>query len=76
MQGQTKNELLDCSFLMFGQKEFQHGRRTASSNEPILQTLHSLLLNFGSVKSSLDSLNSRLDSLVRSERASKMDFLL
>jgi hypothetical protein len=52
------------------------GRRTASSNEPILTSLHNLLVNFGSIKSSLDSLDSRLSSLVRSERVSGMDFLL
>jgi len=52
------------------------GRRTASSNEPILISLHNLLVNFGSIKASLDSLDSRLNSLVRSERVSGMDFLL
>ena len=52
------------------------GRRSTSSNEPILKTLHNLLANFGIIKSSLDSLDSRLDGLVRSERVSGMDFLL
>jgi hypothetical protein len=56
--------------------ELDPGRRTASSNEPILKTLHNLIVNFSSIKTSLDSLDSRLDSLVRSERVSGMDFLL
>lgn len=52
------------------------GRRTASLNEPMLTSLHDLLANFSTVKDGLESLDTRLNSLVRSERAAAMDFLL
>ena len=52
------------------------GRGTVTLNEPILASLHNLLVNFGAVKDGLESLDIRLNSLVRSERASAMDFLL
>ena len=52
------------------------GRRADPSNEPILQTLHSLLLNFSSIKNRLEQLHLSIGDITYSERASKMQFLL
>lgn len=53
-----------------------NGRRTDPLNEPILQTLHSLLLNFGGIKHRLEKLHLLINDGGFSERASKMQFLL
>lgn len=53
-----------------------HGRRADPLNEPILQTLHALLLNFGSIKNRLEQLQLSIGDITYSERASKMQFLL
>jgi hypothetical protein len=53
-----------------------YGRRTVTSNEPILTTLHTLLLNYSNIKSRLDTLNLIITDFAMSERASKMQFLM
>jgi hypothetical protein len=53
-----------------------HGRRTDPLNEPVLQTLHSLLLNFGGIKERLEQLHLLVSEGGFSERAAKMQFLL
>jgi hypothetical protein len=53
-----------------------NGRRAESLNEPILQTLHSLLLGFSGIKDRLERLHMSLDDIAYSEKASKMQFLL
>lgn len=52
------------------------GRLTDALNEPILQTLHSLLLNSGGIKKRLDQLHLLDSEGGFSERAAKMQFLL
>lgn len=52
------------------------GRRTESLTEPILQTLHSLLLHYDDIKGRLEKLHLLLRDFAYSERASQMDFLL
>ena len=52
------------------------GRRTNPLNEPIFQSLHSLLLNFGSIKERLEQLHLLISDGGFSERAAKMQFLL
>lgn len=52
------------------------GCRVGTVNEPAIQNLHVLLLQFSDMKDRLDMLNARLADPIRSERASSMDFLL
>lgn len=54
---------------------FDCGRRADPLNEPVLQTLHSLLLNFGGIQKRLRSLNLKLESL-RSKPTTDLQFLL
>lgn len=51
------------------------GRRSHSLNEPVLQALHSLLLNFSSIQNRLKSLNLSLEVL-QSKPATDLQFLL
>lgn len=57
-------------------RAFFVGRRTVTSNEPILETLHSLLISYPDIKRRLEQLHLVIDDLVHSERASSMQFLL
>lgn len=52
-----------------------NGRRTDPLNEPVLDTLHSLLLNFSGIQSRLKSLNLVLEG-IRSKPATDLQFLL
>jgi len=65
----TKEKSLLAEALFFG-------RRTDPSNEPTLQSLHSLLLNFSGIKKRLEHLQLLISDGSFSERASKMQFLL
>lgn len=56
--------------------DFDHGRRTDPLNEPILKTLHSLLLNISNIKNRLEKLNQSIEDMTYSERALQMQFLL
>ena len=56
--------------------EISTGRRTVTANEPILTTLHSLLLNYTNMRDRLDKLNQLINNFAFSERASGMQFLL
>ena len=51
------------------------GRRTDTLNEPVLDTLHSLLLKFGSIQTGLRSLNLSLEGLM-SKPTTDLQFLL
>jgi hypothetical protein len=53
-----------------------NGRSTTTLTEPILQTLHKLLINYTDIKGRLDKLHLLLRDFAYSERASQMDFLL
>lgn len=52
-----------------------YGRRTDTLNEPVLDTLHSLLLNFGSIQTGLRSLNLSVRGLM-SQPTTDLQFLL
>lgn len=54
----------------------QTGCRVGTVNEPAIQNLHTLLLQFNDIKHRLDTLNAKLADPIRSERASRMSFLL
>ena len=53
-----------------------HGRRTESLNEPILHSLHALLLGYSSIRDRLEKLHVLADDFAYSDKASKMQFLL
>lgn len=57
-------------------RPFLFGRRTGTLNEPVLEALHNLLLNYGDIKGRLDKLNLIVNDFAHSERASAMQFLL
>lgn len=57
-------------------KDFDCGRRTGTSNEPIFAVLHSFLLNYSTIKDKLDRLHLLVNDFTYSEKASKMQFLL
>ena len=60
-----------------GQKaSFFIGRRTVTAIEPILSTLHVLLLNYSNIRRRLEKLHSLVNDFAYSERASGMQFLL
>lgn len=61
--------------LMVDLSKVSLGRRTDPLNEPVLNTLHSLLLNFPSIQSRLKSLNLALESL-RAKPTTDLQFLL
>jgi len=52
------------------------GRLGDTLNEPILASLHTVLLNYSNIKDRLDQLHLLINDLVHSEKASKMQFLL
>lgn len=52
------------------------GRSTDTTNEPILEALYNLLLNYNLLRSKLTNLNQLVADLIKSERATKTLFLL
>ena len=52
------------------------GRRTVTAIEPILSTLHVLLLNYSNIRGRLEKLHLLVNDFAYSERASGMQFLL
>lgn len=56
--------------------DFDHGRRTDTSNEPIFAALHSFLLSYSTIKDKLDRLHRLANDFTHSEEVSKMQFLL
>jgi hypothetical protein len=53
-----------------------YGRRTVTAIEPILSTLHVLLLNYSNIRGRLEKLHLLVNDFAYSERASGMQFLL
>lgn len=56
--------------------DVERGRQTMTSNEPILEALHNLLLNYENIKQKLKRLNTLVNDFAYSERAAEMSFLL
>lgn len=55
---------------------FDHGRSTDTANEPVLETLYNLLLNYKLLRSKLTDLSQLVTDLIKSERATETQFLL
>jgi hypothetical protein len=55
---------------------FLYGRSTDTANEPILETLYNLLLQYKLLRSKLSDLNQLVADLIKPERAVDTQFLL
>ncbi len=56
--------------------DYLFGRSSDTANEPILEALYNLLLNYNLLRSKLTNLNQLVADLIKSERVTKTLFLL